>query len=295
MKQEYITPIIKTSDPNAFTFIDLRLDFAFGLVFGTKGNEDMLLKLVNAILPNLNIESVTLSNQSQPGRRRDARSAIFDVACTTSAGHIIIIEMQYRHQDDFNDRLLFYSTFPLQNSLKAGEGTYRFKPTYIVGITDFIIKDIKANDRIVNRYSSTNEDDSEIRLTDNLCYVTVELPKVKKELDAIHSPAELMFYTIRNIGSMNKMPDNYIGSGLEKLFEICKFAAMDELTQADYLRAFMADLDLRSQKRTAFKEGVEEGKTEASIKIAASLRAHGVPVDLIVSATGLSAEQVETL
>ncbi|MBP5558422.1 MAG: Rpn family recombination-promoting nuclease/putative transposase, partial [Bacteroidales bacterium] len=276
-----------------------------------RGNEDLLLKLVNAILPELNIQSVSLSSQSQSGWRRDARSAVFDVNCIASDGHQIIIEMQYKHQDDFNDRMLFYSTFPIQNSLNIGEGTYRFKPTIVVGITDFILSEIKPNDRIINYYSTTNDADSEIHLSDNLHHVTVELPKLKKTISELSTPAELLFYAIRNIGTMDRMPEKYIGSGLEKLFEICKFAAMDEMTQAEYIHAFMAELDLRSQKRTAYNEGKEEGyargkaegkaegrsegEEQKALEIASSLKQQDVPPAVISKATGLSPEQIAAL
>lgn len=315
MKTHYFPPSISIPGLDTITFIDLRLNFAFNHIFGTRGNEDLLLKLVNAILPELNIQSVSLSSQSQSGWRRDARSAVFDVNCIASDGHQIIIEMQYRHQDDFNDRMLFYSTFPIQNSLNIGEGTYRFKPTIVVGITDFILSEIKPNDRIINYYSTTNDVDSEIHLSDNLHHVTVELPKLKKKISELSTPAELLFYAIRNIGTMDRMPKKYIGSGLEKLFEICKFAAMDEMTQAEYIHAFMAELDLRSQKRTAYNEGKEEGKEEGyargkaegkaegrsegeeqkALEIASSLKQQDIPPAVISKATGLSPEQIAAL
>ena len=277
------------------TFIDLRLNFAFSLVFGSRGNEDLLLKLVNAILPELEVNAVTLINQYQPGRRKKARSAVFDVACTTSHGKMIIIEMQYRRQDDFNDRMVFYSTFPIQNSLHIGEDSYRFTPTYIVGITDFVIKGIESNSRIVNKYTSINEEDSTIRLSENLHYVTVELSKLKKKLSEIVSPAELLFFAIRNIWKMKEMPPKYLGSGLEKMFEICKFAAMKGFAQKEYIQAFMADLDLRSQRRTAREEGREEGRAQSAKEIALSLKTQGIPADVIATATGLTAEQIEAL
>ena len=41
-------------------FIDLRLDYAFHLTFGKPGNEDLLLMLVNAILPQLGVPEETI-------------------------------------------------------------------------------------------------------------------------------------------------------------------------------------------------------------------------------------------
>ncbi|MBO6169315.1 MAG: hypothetical protein J6O51_05010 [Bacteroidales bacterium] len=53
-------------------FIDLRLDYAFALVFGKRGNEDLFLRLIDAILPHLEITSVKLANQGEVGPRPDA-------------------------------------------------------------------------------------------------------------------------------------------------------------------------------------------------------------------------------
>jgi predicted transposase/invertase (TIGR01784 family) len=83
---------------------------------------------------------------------------------------------------------------------------------------------------------------------------------------------------------------------------------MDEMTQAEYIHAFMAELDLRSQKRTAYNEGKEEGYAEGkaegkaegrsegeeqkALEIASSLKQQDVPPAVISKATGLSPEQI---
>ena len=44
-------------------FIDLKIDFAFKFVFGTHGKEDLLLMLLDSILPDKHIVSVSLGPQ----------------------------------------------------------------------------------------------------------------------------------------------------------------------------------------------------------------------------------------
>ena len=83
---------ITISDGNVF--IDLRLDYAFKITFGKPGNEDLLLKLVRAILPQLNITSVSLANQEEVGPRPATRKAVLDEHCTTASGEDIFIEIQ---------------------------------------------------------------------------------------------------------------------------------------------------------------------------------------------------------
>ena len=90
---------------NGIKFIDLKIDYSFKRVFGTEGNEDLLLMLINSILPEKNICSVRLGSQERTGDNSMQHKAIFDIYCTTSDGESLIIEMQYRSRDDMADRM----------------------------------------------------------------------------------------------------------------------------------------------------------------------------------------------
>ena len=57
--------LIKKAKLIGIKYIDLRYDFAFKTIFGTPGNEDLLLMLINAILPEKNIKSVELGPHEQ--------------------------------------------------------------------------------------------------------------------------------------------------------------------------------------------------------------------------------------
>ena len=204
------------------TFIDLRYDFAFKSIFGTQGNEDLLLKLINAILPEKHFTSVSLMNNEQMGLRKESRRAVFDVFATTSDGSDFTIEMQLNDQADFNQRMVFYSSFPVQNLVKKGKGKdgepelyYTFPHVYVIGITNFILSQVPYNNEIINSYSIRNERDPSSALTDKVTYVTVELPKLTKTLSELSSPEDFLFYAIKNIGTMKAMPKEFKGKGLE--------------------------------------------------------------------------------
>ena len=289
-------------------FIDLRLDYAFKLTFGKPGNEDLLLMLVNAILPHLGITGVTLANQEEVGTSPDARKATLDVHCTTDSGREILIEMQCAEQHDFGERMVFYSTFPIQNGVvrgKTGSGAYTFPDIYVIGITDFVMKGTKSIPDPINHYSIRNEKYAEIGLTGNLHYVTVELPKLK--LTATPTAGDLMLCSIRDIGAMQEMPEVFRKAGLEKLFEICRFAKLNKHEQMEYLQEFMKKLNEKSVLETAEMRGLEaglekglaegraEGEAEATINTARNFKRLGVPEETIVQATGLTAEEVAAL
>ena len=295
-------------------FIDLRLDYAFKLTFGKHGNEDLLLKLVNAILPHLGITSVSLMNQEEVGTHLKARKAVLDVHCTTSSNEEILIEMQFAYETDFGERMVFYSTFPIQNGVvrgNKGAGAYMFPDIYVVGITDFIMDGTKALPEPINHYSIRNEKYSDIGLAGNIHYVTVELPKLKSPGDPDASPEELILYGIRDIGSMKEIPAIYREAGLEKLFEICRFAVLKKEEQMEYLHELMKKLDAQSELYSAEYRGEErgmakgleegrvegraEGRAEEKINTARNLKQLGVPLETIAQATGLSVEEIAAL
>lgn len=297
-------------------FIDLRLDYAFALTFGKPGNEDLLLRLINAILPHLGITSVALANQGEVGPGLKSRKAILDVHCITSAQEEILIEMQCAGQIDFGERMIFYSTFPIQNGIrrgKRGSGAYLFPEVYVIGITDFVMEKSKGLKEPINLYSIRNEKYGDIGLSDNIHYVTVELPKLKSQ--EMPHPEQLILYGIRDIGAMKEMPQEYKDAGLQKLFEICKFAALNKEEQMEYLHEFMKKLTEESVLYTArlkgteegFAEGLEkgiaegrakgraEGRVEGKAETARNLKQLGVPPETIAKATGLSAEEISIL
>lgn len=279
-------------------FIDLRINYAFKLIFGTRGNEDMLLLLVQSILPERNITKVELTNTENVGLRPDSRKSVFDIACTTSQGTILNIEMQYRPQEDFNSRMLFYSVFPIYNSVAPGDAevnTYDTDPICMIGITNFELRRIKKNTNFINSYRLLNTKDSGIEFTDTVSYVTVELPKFKKDLQQLKTDAERLFFTLKHIGTMKRMPAEFAGTPLEKLFRLCSFANMDMRIQMDYIREWMAQVDERSRMRTAQAEAEARGEAKGKTEMAKALKEMGVPADKISKASGLSTELIAAL
>ena len=62
-------------------FVDLKIDYAFKLIFGTPGNEDLLLLLLDSILPEKHIRSVELASTDQVGDSPLGRKSIYDIRC----------------------------------------------------------------------------------------------------------------------------------------------------------------------------------------------------------------------
>ena len=160
---------------------------------------------------------------------------------------------------------------------------YTFPHVYVIGITNFVMSGVPETKEIINSYSIRNEKDLSSALTDKVTYVTVELPKLTKTLAELSSPVDFLLYAIKNIGSMKAMPKEFKGKGLDKLFDLCKFANMTEAEQRQYIAEMMAKFDEGSRIATAIN------------KVAKAMKEKGLHVDLICEVTGLSQEAVEAL
>lgn len=296
------TMYVNGINPRLIKFVDLTADSQFKRVFATRGNEDMLLMLLNSILPEKHIRKISLREQDQIPDNRDERKSIFDINCESEDGQQFIIELQKANQKNFSKRLFYYSTFEPRAHIMAGEKDFDFPPIYVIGILDFILNDRKPNDRVVNRYNITNRDDQSVQLFEGLTYVTVELPKLNTDASLL-TKEEMVLYTIHNSGRMQSRPTEFRGSDFDKLFRLINFASMCKNDQMTYLAELNEQLvrneELQAALETGLNQGREEGRAEGEAKkalqTAAAFKAKGIDLQIIAECTGLTIEQIQQL
>ncbi len=316
-EEEISAPAAAVINPNDedIRFIDLRVDYAFKRVFATPGNEELLKMLIDSILPDLHVRTLTLGNQENMGDSPDGKKTVFDIRATTEDGETVVIEMQLAEKKDFNDRLVYYSTYPIREQVRSGDRKYRLTPLYIIAIMDFILDGARTTDSVINSFCIRNDSDISKTLTDNVHYVTVELPKFRKDVGELDSLADRMIWLLRYMGSLKSVPEEFSGKGLEKLFDISNFTAMTYEEQMDYLAKFHAELDRAAELEAAIdkgnklgltvgreqgreqgrEEGRKEGRKEKAIEDATKLKAAGVSLDIISQCTGVPMDILENL
>ena len=304
--------LLKMAAELGITFIDLKRDFAFKWTFGTQGHEELLLLLLKGLLPEKHIKSVQLGPQEQEPDREDAQGGIFDIYCETDDGSSLTIEMQVCPHDDFNDRMVFYSSYPIRNRVGQGASPkgkhhnylrYKLPPIYTIGILDFELQGVNKSGRVIRHFSIREDEDENAQFTDSIHYITVELPKFRKTPSELSSFQDFVLYAIKNMGVMKVMPKEFLGKGLDKFFETCMFAHMNEDMQMKYVRQMMAEWDRESQLATAIMHGEErgeakglaKGRAEEKVKTAKAMKEKGLELSLISEITGLTEEQIKEL
>lgn len=196
-------------------FIDMKMDYSFKLLFGTEGNEDLLLMLVNCFIPDKHIVSVRLGTQERVGDRRKKKRVIYDVYCTTDDGTSLILEMQYKDRDDMSDRMLFYSSFPVRDQLSSGADDFNLKPIYVIEILNYTMPDNEKYPDVINYYSILNKK-SLVEFTNKLNFVTIELPKFTKTLPELQTLTDKLLFCIRYLDSFCEIPRELVCPELEK-------------------------------------------------------------------------------
>ena len=87
-------------------------DFIFKKIFGEKGNEDILISFINAVLKRNNkepiIEIEIIDNKQLTKEVINDKTSIIDVRARTAKGENVDIEVQLNDQGNMDKRTLFY-------------------------------------------------------------------------------------------------------------------------------------------------------------------------------------------
>jgi predicted transposase/invertase (TIGR01784 family) len=274
-------------------FMDLRTDFAFKKLLGTESNKALLIDFLNVLLNKPNkITDVRYLPTEHLGNAEKYRKAVFDIYCSTENDEQYVIEMQVAQQPHFMDRVLFYSTFPIQEQAKRGEWDYELKPLYVITILDFSLFE---GTRHVNHISMMSEETGE-KVTNKQNVIVIELPKYRKQLKQTKTGLDRWLYCFKHLSRMQECPEELSGEIFESLF---KEAEINKLTPSNMLQYEKSVLEYDDVKRAVgyshergIEKGIERGIEKGKIIIAKNLLELGIPVKDIAKATGLTPEQI---
>jgi len=120
--------------------IDLKIDYAFKLIFGKQGNEPILMAFLNAALkfPQENlITKVTLLNPELNKEYKDDKKSVMDIRAVTSEGMQVNIEIQLANKHDMERRSLYYWAKMYTEQMNKGMAYQELANTIAINILDF--------------------------------------------------------------------------------------------------------------------------------------------------------------
>ena len=135
----------------------------------------------------------------------------------------------------------------------------------------------------------------------------MEMPKFNKREDELHGMFEKWLFVLRNLSRLMERPPALQERIFTRLFEAAEIAKFTKVEYDNYEESLKIYRDWKNTIDTAKKisweeghekgkeEGKEEGREEKAAEMARSLKAEGVPVNIIAKCSGLSEDQINTL
>lgn len=280
-------------------YVNPYTDFAFKLLFGTDLNKEILIGFLNALFNGEQvIENVTYLNTEHLGSRETDRRAVFDVYCENEKGEKILIEMQKGEQQFFKDRSLYYSTFPIREQAVKGEiWDYELKAVYIIGILNFTFDGMKSthfHHEVKLMETVTHE-----VFNDKLTFVYLEMPKFHKTEHELETLFDKWMFVLKNLSRLMERPAALQERVFNRLFEAAEIAKFSPEKLYAYEESLKVYRDWNNVIDTAIQKGEAIGEAKGEQRkakaIARNLKNTGLSIAEITTATGLSADEINSL
>ena len=300
--------------PAGRKYVPITNDKVFKLVFSEPANKDILIHLLNILIPGKDIVDLTYLDKEHHGFVFKDKSTNFDVYCKAKSGERFVVEMQGEGQKSFADRILYYSTYPIREQLiergtvarlrrlldRIGQRRknmdYALTPVYMVSITDFGMPHPSGDgevleDGLVSRYSIRDDHKGEL-MTDALHFVFFEigrLPYRPGEEDRCTTGLQKIAFAMKYMAEYREVPAALRDEILvERIFEASTIANMTPKQRKYYDRNVMETIIDRQAK-------LDYAREEAKKEIARKMLGKGYSPAEVQELTGLSAEEIAAL
>ena len=104
-------------------YVDILTDAGLKAVFGDQRNKDVLIDLLNVILPpHRMVADISYETTEIPGFTLFNKSVRFDLRCRGEDGRQFIVELQCYHQANFFRRCVLYASKAYDMGSQRGDG-----------------------------------------------------------------------------------------------------------------------------------------------------------------------------
>lgn len=271
-------------------YINPYTDFGFKKLFGTEMNKELLISFINSLFEGKEtVKELTYLTTEQLGTTETDRRAVFDVYCTNEKGEKILVEMQKGEQEFFKDRSVYYATFPIREQARKGNWNYELKAVYIIGILDFTFGH-KDKGGYRHDVQLIDKRTGEV-FFDKLTFVYLEMPKFNKAEDRLESMFEKWLFVLKNLSRLLERPKALQERIFTKLFETAEIA---RFSPEEYY-AYEESLKVYRDWQNTVAAAESKGRKEERMKNARGMKAEGIPIEIVMKITGLSAEEINAL
>jgi predicted transposase/invertase (TIGR01784 family) len=285
--------------------MNLKTDFGFKKVFGDK---TLLTAFLKTILFE-DIAEIEYLPAEQLGYVKENRKAVYDVYCTTSGGRRFIVEMQASSQPNFAERMLFYMTYPIISQAPKGKVTkkdsdgkevkkpwdYSIEGVYMIAILNFTLFPEDEAQNIVVEHVKLMRQEAKTVFSDKLEFVTIELPKFRKEKKDLLNIQDKWLFSLKNMETLPECPEEFDDEILRKLYEIAKINNLTGEEMETYQKSVMEYDDVILAMDYAEERGEKRGIEIGEKRLVQNCYKNGMEIDQIIKFTGLTKEEVSAI
>jgi len=161
--------------------IDLKVDFAFKLIFGREGQEPVLVAFLNAILKpaeGKQIRSLTYANTELTKANAEDIKATLDIRAKLQDGRQVNIEIQLENEHNMAKRSLFYWAELFSRQMVQKQAYETLKDTITINILN--LDYLQETDEFHSQFGII-EKKKHFPLTDALAMHYIEMPKLRRK------------------------------------------------------------------------------------------------------------------
>ena len=274
------------------TLLNPQIDFVFKKIFGTEKNKPILIDFLNAVIkPTTLIKDVEIKNNDIDKDFIEDKFSRLDVKATTSNKEHINIEIQIKNEYNMIQRTLDYWSKMYSEQIQNRDNYSKLERTVCINILNF--KYLK-NDKYHNSYR-LKEITSNEELTDLQEIHFIESPKFNaignkeyfeniEKMDALEKWLEFLVEPESNTVRQLELSNEEIKLAKS---ELCRLS-MDSKEREQYNMREKAIYD----RISALENAEAKGKIEGKLEVAKKLLLADVDMNIIISSTGLTKEEI---
>ena len=264
-------------------FVNLRSDVGFKAVFADRNNKDILIGVLNQILPpEARIEDI--KEYSDREQRRDVpygKKTVLDLVCVNRDDRTFVVEMQASEEDFFFERCVYYASGLYHLELSDGVRYKGLRPVYVVSFLNYRLRhddeSLWDTDHFISHWRFTEKRTGMVA-DQTISVIFVEMTLFTKTLEECVTEFDRLFYIFKNSDGFQRIPEwiEEAGGISRRLAEACEVAAFDKEKRLKYEIDKMNEWDILAQREFAERKGFEAGYADGEAKGIADGMAKGM-------------------
>ncbi len=277
--------------------VNPKIDLVFKKLFGSEENKDILLSLVNAILPeNQQIANLKIKNPYNISDYAEGKLSILDIKAEDEVGNLYDIEIQIRGSDFYGKRTLYYwakmfgsqldyqTEEEIRKKEKKGKSYIDLNKCIVISLMDFdFFSDERYHRCFMLKDREMNETHTDLNYLD---LYFVELQKFEKKHKQVKTALDrwIKFLNSANLYSKENLPP-----------ELAEIEAIRKATEK--LEMMYFNEKEREYYEGQYKRYLDETARidEAIIRVAKKAIREGADNDFIAKITDLPLTEIERL